>query len=34
LFVGAEQEEEYAQLAGRRIGAAERGGVLREIEEA
>ena len=31
LFVGAEQEEEYAQLAGRRIGAAERGGVLREI---
>jgi site-specific DNA-methyltransferase (adenine-specific) len=34
LFVGAEQEEEYAQLAGRRIGAAERAGVLREIEEA
>jgi hypothetical protein len=31
LFVGAEQEEEHAQLAGRRIGAAERGGVLREI---
>jgi site-specific DNA-methyltransferase (adenine-specific) len=31
FFVGAEQEEEYAQLAGRRIEAAERGGVLREI---
>jgi site-specific DNA-methyltransferase (adenine-specific) len=31
LFVGAEQEEEYAQLAGRRIGAVERRGVLREI---
>ena len=31
FFVGAEQEEKYAQLTGRRIGAAERGGVLREI---
>jgi site-specific DNA-methyltransferase (adenine-specific) len=34
FFVGAEKEEEYAQLAGRRIAAAEREGVLREIEEA
>jgi site-specific DNA-methyltransferase (adenine-specific) len=31
FFVGAEQEEEYAELAGRRIAAAVRGGVLREI---
>jgi site-specific DNA-methyltransferase (adenine-specific) len=31
FFVGAEKEEEYAQLAGRRIGAALRGEVLREI---
>ena len=31
FFVGAEKEGEYAELAGRRIGAAERGGVLREI---
>ena len=31
FFVGAEKEEEYAQLAGRRIGAALRGDVLREI---
>src|SRR5215208_892737 len=31
FFVGAEKEEEYAELAGRRIGAAERGGVLREL---
>jgi site-specific DNA-methyltransferase (adenine-specific) len=31
FFVGAEKEEEYAELAGRRIAAAERGGVLREI---
>jgi site-specific DNA-methyltransferase (adenine-specific) len=34
FFVGAEKEEEYAQLAGCRIAAAERAGVLREIEEA
>ena len=34
FFVGAEKEEEYAQLAARRIGDAVRGGVLREIEEA
>ena len=33
FFVGAEKEEEYAELAGRRIGAAERGGVLREIPD-
>jgi len=31
FFVGAEKEEEYAGLAERRIGAAERGGVLREL---
>jgi DNA modification methylase len=31
FFVGAEKEEEYAELAGRRIGAAERGGVLRVL---
>jgi len=31
--VGAEKEEEYAQLAARRIGAAVRGQVLREIAE-
>jgi site-specific DNA-methyltransferase (adenine-specific) len=31
FFVGAEKEGEYAELAGRRIGAAERGGVLREL---
>jgi site-specific DNA-methyltransferase (adenine-specific) len=30
-FVGAELEEEYAELAARRVAAAERGGVLREI---
>ena len=30
-FVGAELEEEYVRLAGRRIAAAERGGVLRGI---
>jgi site-specific DNA-methyltransferase (adenine-specific) len=33
-FVGAEKEEEYAELAGRRIEAAVRGRVLQEIEEA
>jgi site-specific DNA-methyltransferase (adenine-specific) len=33
FFVGAEKEEEYAELAGCRIGAAERGGVLREIPD-
>ena len=31
FFVGAEKEEEYAELAGRRIGAAQRGELLREI---
>jgi site-specific DNA-methyltransferase (adenine-specific) len=31
FFVGAEREEEYAELAGRRIGGVERGGVMREI---
>lgn len=30
-FVGAELERGYAELAARRIGSAERGGVLREI---
>jgi site-specific DNA-methyltransferase (adenine-specific) len=34
FFVGAEKEGEYAELAGRRIGAAVRGGVLQEIKEA
>ena len=31
FFVGAEKEAEYCELAARRIGAIERGGVLREI---
>src|SRR5215210_2964660 len=31
FFVGVEREEEYAELAGRRIGAAVRGEVLREL---
>jgi site-specific DNA-methyltransferase (adenine-specific) len=31
FFVGAEMEQEFAELAGRRIGAAVRGEVLREI---
>ena len=31
FFVGAEMEREYAELAGRRIGAAERGITLGEI---
>lgn len=31
FFVGAEMEREYAGLAGRRIGAAERGAMLGEI---
>jgi site-specific DNA-methyltransferase (adenine-specific) len=31
FFVGAEKEEQYAELAGRRIGAAIRGEVLRGI---
>ena len=31
FFVGAEKEEEYAELAARRIEAAVRGKVLREI---
>ncbi|HWS81257.1 MAG TPA: site-specific DNA-methyltransferase [Rubrobacter sp.] len=34
FFVGTEKEEEYAELAARRIDAAVRGEVLREIEEA
>jgi hypothetical protein len=29
--VGAEKEEEYAELAERRMGAAVRGGVVREL---
>jgi len=33
FFVGAEKEEEYAELAARRIGAAVRGQVLREIPD-
>jgi site-specific DNA-methyltransferase (adenine-specific) len=32
FFVGVEKEEEYAELAERRIGAAERGRVLREVK--
>jgi site-specific DNA-methyltransferase (adenine-specific) len=31
FFVGAETEREYAELAGRRIGAAARGEVLRRL---
>lgn len=31
FFVGAELEEEYAELAARRVSASERGGVLRRI---
>jgi site-specific DNA-methyltransferase (adenine-specific) len=31
FFIGSEMEEEFAELAARRIGAAVRGGVLREI---
>jgi hypothetical protein len=31
FFVGSEREEEYAELAERRIGAAVRGEVLREL---
>jgi site-specific DNA-methyltransferase (adenine-specific) len=33
FFVGAEQEEEYAELAGRRIGAAVRGAILRALPD-
>jgi site-specific DNA-methyltransferase (adenine-specific) len=33
FFVGTEKEEEYAELAARRIAAAVRGGVLREIAD-
>ncbi len=33
FFVGAELEKGYAKLAARRIGATERGGLLREISE-
>jgi site-specific DNA-methyltransferase (adenine-specific) len=32
FFVGAETEREYAELAGRRVGAAERGITLGEIQ--
>lgn len=32
-FVGAELEREYAEVAARRVSAAERGGVLREISD-
>ena len=31
FFVGAEMEAEYCELAARRIGATQRGCVLREI---
>lgn len=31
FFVGAEMDEQFAELAARRIGGTERGGVLREI---
>ena len=34
FFVGAEKEEEYAELAARRIEAAVRGGVMQEIKDA
>jgi hypothetical protein len=33
FFVGAEKEEEYAELAARRVGASERGEVLRELPD-
>ncbi len=33
FFVGAELEEEFAELAGRRIGATVRGSVLRKVSE-
>ncbi len=33
FFAGAELEEEFAELAGRRIGATVRGSVLRKISE-
>ena len=33
FFVRAELEEEFARLAARRIGATERGGLLREISK-
>ena len=33
FFVGAELEEEFAELAGRRIRATVRGSVLRKISE-
>ena len=33
FFVGVEMEEEYAKIATRRIGATERGSVLREISQ-
>jgi site-specific DNA-methyltransferase (adenine-specific) len=33
FFVGVELEEEYCELSERRIGAAVRGGVLREISD-
>ena len=34
FFVGAELEEEYAELAARRVGATERGSVARQIHSA
>jgi site-specific DNA-methyltransferase (adenine-specific) len=34
FFVGAEKEGEYAELAARRIGAVERGEVLRRLPSA
>ena len=33
FFVGAELEEEYAELAARRIVATERGSLMRELSE-
>lgn len=33
-FVGAELEKEYAELAARRVGAAERGGMLEAVRGA
>jgi len=33
FFVGAELEEEFAKLTARRVGATERGSLLREISE-
>jgi site-specific DNA-methyltransferase (adenine-specific) len=33
FFVGAEKEKEFAELAGRRIGATVRNGVLRRLPD-